>query len=74
VRRKRILNTEDLYRRGGLYEFSRGVNWKAILALVAGCAVAFVGLSRGRTIIENGKFVGKAGSGEFIRRQTYSAI
>ena len=31
-------------------------------------------LSRGRTIIENGKFVGKAGSGEFIRRQRYSGI
>ncbi len=37
VRRKKILNAEDLYRRGGVYEFSRGVNWKAILALVAGC-------------------------------------
>jgi NCS1 family nucleobase:cation symporter-1 len=44
VRRKRILNTEDLYRRGGVYEFSRGVNWRAILALVAGSLVAFVGL------------------------------
>lgn len=44
VRRKTILNAEDLYRRGGLYEFSRGVNWRAILALLAGCAVAFVGL------------------------------
>jgi dihydropyrimidinase len=31
-------------------------------------------LSRGRTIIENSKFVGKAGSGEFIRRQRYSGI
>ena len=31
-------------------------------------------LSHGRTIIENGKFTGKAGSGEFIRRQTYAAI
>src|SRR5450755_1993077 len=31
-------------------------------------------LSRGRTIVENGKFVGKAGSGEFIRRQGYSGI
>src|SRR6202522_3237425 len=31
-------------------------------------------LSRGRTIIENGKFVGKAGSGEFIRRQRYNGI
>jgi len=31
-------------------------------------------LSRGRTIIENGKFVGKAGSGEFVRRQRYAGI
>jgi nucleobase:cation symporter-1, NCS1 family len=44
VRRRRILSTEDLYRRGGLYEFSGGVNWRAILALLAGCVVAFVGL------------------------------
>jgi nucleobase:cation symporter-1, NCS1 family len=44
VRRKTILNAEDLYRRGGVYEFSKGVNWRAIVALVAGCAVAFVGL------------------------------
>jgi len=44
VRRKRILRTEDLYRRGGLYEFSRGVNWRAILAFAGGCVVAFVGL------------------------------
>jgi NCS1 family nucleobase:cation symporter-1 len=44
VRRKRILLTEDLYRRGGLYEFRGGVNWRAILALAAGSAAAFVGL------------------------------
>ena len=44
VRRKKILIPLDLYRRGGAYEFSSGVNWKAILALVAGSAVAFVGL------------------------------
>jgi len=31
-------------------------------------------LSRGRTIVENGKFVGKAGSGEFIKRRQYSRI
>ena len=43
IRRKR-LSAEDLYRRGGAYEFSGGVNWKAIIALIAGCAVAFVGL------------------------------
>jgi nucleobase:cation symporter-1, NCS1 family len=44
VFRKKILVSEDLYRRNGLYEFSRGVNWKAILALVLGSGVAFVGL------------------------------
>jgi NCS1 family nucleobase:cation symporter-1 len=44
VRRKTILRAEDLYRRGGIYEFSGGVNWKAITALVIGCGVAFVGL------------------------------
>jgi dihydropyrimidinase len=31
-------------------------------------------LSRGRTIVENGKFVGKAGSGEFVRRATYAGV
>jgi len=44
VRRKKILIPLDLYRRGGAYEFSSGVNWKAILALAAGSAVAFIGL------------------------------
>jgi hypothetical protein len=29
-------------------------------------------LSRGRVIIDNGKFTGRAGSGEFLRRKTYS--
>jgi dihydropyrimidinase len=29
-------------------------------------------LSRGRAVIENGKFVGKAGSGEFLKRRGYS--
>jgi len=31
-------------------------------------------LSRGRTIIESGKFVGRPGSGQFLRRQTYSGL
>jgi len=43
VRKKRI-KVEDLYRRGGLYEYKNGVNWRAVGALVAGAAVAFVGL------------------------------
>jgi NCS1 family nucleobase:cation symporter-1 len=44
VVRKRSLMTEDLYLRGGHYEYSRGFNWPAIAALAAGVAVAFVGL------------------------------
>ncbi len=31
-------------------------------------------LSRGRTLIENGKFVGKAGAGEFIKRENPARI
>jgi dihydropyrimidinase len=31
-------------------------------------------LSRGRLVIDDGKFVGRAGSGEFIRRQPYAGI
>ena len=34
--------------------------------------VAKTVLSRGRVVIENGKFLGRAGAGEFIRRQTFS--
>ncbi|HYH96356.1 NCS1 family nucleobase:cation symporter-1 [Hyalangium sp.] len=37
--RRRELSVEDLYRRGGQYEFSGGVNWKAMLALAIGVAV-----------------------------------
>ncbi len=31
-------------------------------------------LSRGRPVIDSGKFVGRAGAGQFLRRQTYSGI
>jgi NCS1 family nucleobase:cation symporter-1 len=60
VLRKTILDTEDLYRRGGAYEFSSGVNWRAIWALAAGCAVAFVGLVYGplRVLYNYAWFVG----------------
>jgi len=44
VVRKKILSVEDLYRRGGHYEYSRGINWQAVAALAAGAGVAFVGL------------------------------
>jgi len=44
VVRKKVIVVEDLYQRGGLYEFSGGVNWRAVVALVAGVAVALLGL------------------------------
>ncbi len=42
--RKKIILTEDLYIRGGFYEFSRGFNWRAVTALAAGIVVALSGL------------------------------
>lgn len=45
VVRKKIILVEDLYKRGGFYEFSRGFNWKAVAALGAGVVVALVGLA-----------------------------
>ncbi|HMD37638.1 MAG TPA: NCS1 family nucleobase:cation symporter-1 [Candidatus Acidoferrum sp.] len=44
VIRKKLLSTEDLYQRGGEYEFNHGVNWQAIAALAAGVGVAFIGV------------------------------
>jgi NCS1 family nucleobase:cation symporter-1 len=42
--RRRVLAVERLYRRNSEYEYSRGVNWRAVAALLAGAGVAFVGL------------------------------
>lgn len=42
--RKKNLSIEDLYQRGGEYEFWRGFNWNAMAALAAGVGVAFIGL------------------------------
>jgi nucleobase:cation symporter-1, NCS1 family len=42
--RKSNLNVGDLYRRNGIYEYENGFNRKAIVALVAGIAVALLGL------------------------------
>ena len=44
VRRSR-LQVEDLYRRGGAYEYHNGVNPRAVAALVSGIAVALLGLA-----------------------------
>jgi NCS1 family nucleobase:cation symporter-1 len=43
--RRRKLQVEDLYRRGGVYEYKSGFNGKAIVALVAGVSVALIGLA-----------------------------
>ncbi len=42
--RKALLNTEDLYRRGGAYEYSNGFNFNALWSLAAGIIVALIGL------------------------------
>jgi NCS1 family nucleobase:cation symporter-1 len=44
VVRSRNLDLQALYRRGGVYEYSRGVNWRAMTALGLGVLVALVGL------------------------------
>jgi nucleobase:cation symporter-1, NCS1 family len=44
VIRKKIILVEDLYQRHGFYEFSSGINWRAMAALAAGAGVAFIGL------------------------------
>jgi NCS1 family nucleobase:cation symporter-1 len=45
VLRKTIILVDDLYHRGGFYEFTRGFNWNAVAALAAGVALALVGLA-----------------------------
>jgi nucleobase:cation symporter-1, NCS1 family len=42
--RRRVLLVDDLYLRGGAYEYSRGVNWRALLALLLGAWTALIGL------------------------------
>src|SRR6202166_1504295 len=42
--RQKIILVEDLYRRRGFYEFSGGINWRAMAALAAGAGLAFIGL------------------------------
>src|SRR6266849_1370099 len=44
VIRRRVLVVDDLYLRGGVYEYSRGFNWLAVIALALGAGTALVGL------------------------------
>jgi nucleobase:cation symporter-1, NCS1 family len=43
IRRSR-LKVDDLYRRNGIYEYENGVNMRAVAALIAGVAMALMGL------------------------------
>ena len=43
--RRRSLNVDDLYRRGGEYEYSNGVNPRALVSLALGIVVALLGLA-----------------------------
>lgn len=45
VLRKTNLVVDDLFLRGGAYEYSRGTNVRAVIALVAGVGAALVGLA-----------------------------
>jgi NCS1 family nucleobase:cation symporter-1 len=44
VIRGRVLIVDDLYLRGGAYEYSHGFNWLAVIALATGAATALIGL------------------------------
>jgi nucleobase:cation symporter-1, NCS1 family len=65
VVRRRQLQADELYRRGGRYEYRNGFNPKAIVALVAGVAIALVGLAVPalRWLYDYAWFVGFVGSG-----------
>jgi NCS1 family nucleobase:cation symporter-1 len=63
--RGRVLNVKDLYRRGGEYEYRRGVNSRAVASLAAGVAVALLGLAIPRLgwLYDYAWFVGFAAAG-----------
>ena len=43
--RRRLLKVDDLYLRGGEYEYSSGFNWRALVALALGAGTALIGLA-----------------------------
>jgi NCS1 family nucleobase:cation symporter-1 len=57
---RRVLHVEDLYLRGGVYEYSHGFNWMALGALALGAGSALVGLAvpRLRPLYDYSWFVG----------------
>jgi nucleobase:cation symporter-1, NCS1 family len=45
VIRHRTLQVDDLYLRGGIYEYAKGFNWRALIALALGAGTALAGLA-----------------------------
>lgn len=45
VIRRRELKVDDLYLRGGIYEYAHGFNWRAVTALILGAGTALAGLA-----------------------------
>src|SRR5436305_5648544 len=43
--RRRVLLLDDLYIRAGAYEYSRGINWRAVIALALGAGTELMGLA-----------------------------
>ena len=60
--RRCVLQVDDLYLRGGIYEYSRGFNWRAVIALAFGAGTALVGLAVAsvRVLYDYSWFVGFA--------------
>jgi NCS1 family nucleobase:cation symporter-1 len=65
VVRRSNLKVEDLYRRGGIYEYANGINMRAVAALVIGAGVALIGLAAPplRFLYDYAWFVGFAVAG-----------
>ena len=63
--RKRTLHVDELYRRGGRYEYRNGVNPAALISLGLGIAAALLGLAIPplRWLYDYAWFVGFAVSG-----------
>ncbi|HEX7879496.1 MAG TPA: NCS1 family nucleobase:cation symporter-1 [Candidatus Eisenbacteria bacterium] len=63
--RKKELKLEDLYLPDGAYRYSGGWNWKAVLATLFGCALAWGGLviPLMKPLYDYAWFVGFAGAG-----------
>jgi NCS1 family nucleobase:cation symporter-1 len=58
--RKKRLTLADLYRRRGVYTYNGGWNWRAVVATLIGCALAWIGLvvPTFRPLYDYGWFVG----------------